>query len=114
MSRPKLNTGEVRSVNFTVRLTDDELKRLERLSVVTGRTTSGLIREKLFKGKFPEPKLNRIDLDSFLELKKIGVNLNQLTRLAHTNRIGRDLLITLLQLHQQQEKIFNKFLYHDR
>jgi hypothetical protein len=114
MSRPKLNSGDVRSVNFTVRLTDCELKKLERLSEITGRSTADLMREKLFRGKFPEPKLARIDLNTFLELKKIGVNLNQLTRLAHSGRIGKDLMITLLQLLQQQEKIFGKLLYHDR
>ena len=113
MSRPKLNTGDVRSVNFTVRLTDSELKKLERLSEITGRTTADLMREKLFKGKFPDPKLARVDLNTFLELKKIGVNLNQLTRLAHTNRIGMDMMVTLMQLLQQQEKIFGKLLYHD-
>jgi len=100
-------------VNFTVRLTDGEVKKLARLSEITGRSTSDLMREKLFKGKFPEPKLARIDLNTFLELKKIGVNLNQLTRLAHTNRIGMDLVVTLMQLHRQQEKIYAKLLFHD-
>ena len=114
MSRPKLNSVDIRSVKYTLRLTDGEIKKFERLSEITGRNTADLIREKLFRGKFPEPKLARIDLNTFSELKKIGNNLNQLTRLAHTNRIGTDLMITLLQLHRQQEKIFGKLLYHDR
>jgi hypothetical protein len=38
------------------------------------------VRLKLFKGKFPEPKTAKLDLHIFLELRKIGVNLNQLTK----------------------------------
>jgi lambda repressor-like predicted transcriptional regulator len=70
-------------------------------------------REKIFNGKLPEAKLARVDLQTYLELKKMGVNLNQLTRLANMGMGGRALANVLMQLIQQQEQIISLLLHYD-
>jgi len=113
MGRPKADQEKLRSVNFTIRLTDGEIKELDFAAGTCGVPTGELIRTRLFSGKFPKAKTARLELNTYLELKKIGVNLNQLTRLAHTGRIDMNLVKILMQLLRQQEVIIGKILYHD-
>ena len=114
MARPRKSKEQVRSVNFTVRLTEDEQQRLEKAAEACGIAPGMLIRQRLFKGKFPQPKIARIELDTYLQLKKAGVNLNQLTRLANGGRVGATLFQILMQLKQQQEIIINQIINSDR
>ena len=113
MGRPKANQDKLRSINFTIRLTAGEIKNLDSAAATCGIATAELIRHKLFSGRFPKAKTARLELNTYLELKKIGVNLNQLTRLAHTGRVDMNLIKILLQLLRQQEVIIGKILYHD-
>jgi hypothetical protein len=113
MARPKLTEEHRRSVNFTVRLTDAEVKKLEALAAVCGKAPGILIRDKVFKGRFPEPKSAKLDRDAYFELKKIGVNLNQLARKANSNIVPVGLLGLIIKLQKQQEIII-KLLLHDR
>jgi hypothetical protein len=113
MARPQLSGTEKKAVNFTVRITAGELKKLTELSLTCGKPVAALIREKVFRGKFPAPKMSKLDLATYIELKKIGVNLNQLTKLAHTGRINTGLLEPLQQLFRQQEIIINQLIRDD-
>lgn len=112
MGRPRADEKHRKSINFTIRLTSGELQKLKDAAELCSRSPGALIREKVFGGKFPKPRLSRIDLKTYLELKKAGVNLNQLTKLAHSGRSGMELLKILMQLHRQQELIIRKLLYH--
>jgi Bacterial mobilisation protein (MobC) len=112
MARPRAEDQHRKSINFTIRLTSGELQKLKAAADLCSLSPSALIREKVFGGKFPKPRLSQIDLGTYLELKKAGVNLNQLTKLAHSGRIGMELLKILMQLHWQQELIIRKLLYH--
>lgn len=111
MSRPKLAAEHRRSVNFTVLLTEAELKKLESLAKLCGKAPGILLRNKVFKGKFPEPKLAKLDLDSYLELKKIGVNLNQLAKKANAGVLPVGMLGLIMKLLKQQETIIKLLLY---
>jgi hypothetical protein len=111
MARPKAPPTELRSVKFTIRLTISEQQKLVQLSEVCGKAPTVLTREKLFKGRFPQPKMAKLDLNYYLELKKIGVNLNQLTRLANGGRIPRELLPLLMQLYNRLELTIDKIVY---
>lgn len=113
MGRPKGVKEEVRSKNYTIRLTKEEQKRLESAAEICGVTPAVLIRRKLFKGKFPEAKTPRIDLNAYAELKKIGVNLNQLAKKANSGILPRELLPLIMKLLNQQETIISKILYRD-
>ena len=114
MGRPKINPEKKRTVNFTIRLTAGEQEKLEDAAEVCGKTPAEMIRSKVFKDKFPRPKISKIDMGTYFELKKIGNNLNQLTRLANWGRVHVSLAGILTQLMKQQEKIINEILDHDR
>ncbi|HEY2581267.1 MAG TPA: plasmid mobilization relaxosome protein MobC [Mucilaginibacter sp.] len=114
MARPKLTDEQRRSVNFTVRLSPAELKKLDDLALFCGKTPAVLVRDKVFKGKFPSTKMPKLDLETYLELKKIGVNINQLTRLAHLRKVSPALPALLLQLRQQQQQLINLLIEYDR
>ncbi|HEY2581924.1 MAG TPA: plasmid mobilization relaxosome protein MobC [Mucilaginibacter sp.] len=113
MSRPKLSDAQRRAINFTVRLTEGELKKLEQLAELCGKPPGILMRDKVFKGKFPQPKMAKLDFDTYLELKKIGVNLNQLTRQVNSGVVPTALLGFITRLLKQQETII-KLLTYDR
>ena len=113
MARPKLSTDNRRSINFTVRLTGDELNRLVRLADQYGKAPGTLMRYKFFNSKFPEPKMAKLDLDTYLELKRIGVNLNQLARKANAGVLPTGMLGIITKLLKQQETLI-KLLLHDR
>eukprot|EP01037_Dinobryon_pediforme_P007471 gene7471-7535_t len=83
--------------------------------------------EKLFKGKFPEARIPKVDLDTYVELKKIGVNINQQTKQlnAASQKIGKSFLGALNYnikklYHPDQKKRaelslkpnLNRYVYH--
>ena len=111
MGRPKLTDENRRSVNFTVRLSPAEVKKLEDLAVVCGKAPGALMRDQFFSGRFPEPKTARLDRDTYIELKRIGVNLNQMAKTANRNIIPGGLLPALQNLRRQQDYIINLLLY---
>ena len=108
--KPPLAKEEKRSVNFTFRLTEKEQEKLLDLSEVSGQMPGVLIREKLFKGRFPEPKKAKLDLDTYLELKRIGININQLTRHANLGNLPSGIGIILEQLSEQLDKMIKLLL----
>lgn len=113
MGRPKVDDEKRRTINFTIRLTGSEQQRLEEAAEITGKTPAVLIRQKIFKGKFPKAKTARIELDTYFQLRKIGVNLNQLTRLANSGIFSNTLLKILDRLKKQQEMIIEQILNYD-
>lgn len=113
MARPALPNAKRRVINFTIRLTKEELDTLNTWAELCGKPASELIREKIFTGHFPRPKTARIDVQTFLELKKIGVNINQQTKHVNSGRLPYGLLTVLNELKQNEEKIIRE-LMHDR
>jgi len=112
MSRPRLKEDEKLSERFIFRLSKDELSRINKAAETCGKAPGPLVREKLFKGKFPEPKRASVDLYTYTELKRIGNNLNQLAKLANSRIVPIGLHPLLMKLLQQQEIIL-KLLLHD-
>jgi Bacterial mobilisation protein (MobC) len=112
MGRPKIERDKKLSQRFIFRLTEDEQNRISRAAEACGIASGTLVRTKLFKGRFPEPKTAKLDLNTFLELRKIGVNLNQLTKKVNSGQLPGNLRSLLILLMQQQQNIINK-LMHD-
>lgn len=50
---------------------------------------------------------------TYLQIKKIGVNLNQLVRLAKAGKISVDLLRVILEVRRQQRTIIDKLFEDD-
>ncbi|MCO5950468.1 MobC family plasmid mobilization relaxosome protein [Mucilaginibacter flavidus] len=113
MARPKISEAELRSVNFTIRLTPGEQRELDDAAEVCGKTPAVIIRDKVFKGRFPKAKMPKLDMSTYLQIKKIGVNLNQLVRLAKAGKISVDLLRVILEVRRQQRTIIDKLFEDD-
>jgi len=105
MGRPQVATEEKRSVKITFRLTKEEKKKLEQSAEICGFATGIFIREKLFKGRFPEPKVAKVDVGIYLELKKIGVNINQIAKHVNSGMVPIGILAVLNKLMEQQQTI---------
>ncbi|MBD1362630.1 plasmid mobilization relaxosome protein MobC [Mucilaginibacter sp. ZT4R22] len=113
MARPKVSPLEKRSLKITFRVTEKQRQRLLTLADSCGTKPGDLVRTKIFKGHFPATRLPKIDEDTYVELKKIGVNLNQLTRHADSGKFPFGIDKTLAALLRQEEKILRLLLKDD-
>ncbi|GAA4907566.1 MobC family plasmid mobilization relaxosome protein [Mucilaginibacter defluvii] len=110
MARPKVSKEEKRSVIFTIRLTLEEQRKLNELGAMFGISPRLLAREKIFRGSYPKQKMPRIDVDVYTELKKIGININQLARHVNSGKVPYGLRKVLLELSEQQQLIIKLLL----
>ena len=92
------------------RLTETEWLKLSAIAKDRGLPLGVVVRERLFSGRFPKPKLPRIELAVYTELKKSGVNLNQLTKMVNSGKLPLALYVELVKLQQQQQSIIEILL----
>jgi hypothetical protein len=111
MARPKVPSAQKRTVKFTLQLTSAEKQQLTELAQHCGKAPATLAREKIFTGRFPQPRAARTDLKMYTELRKIGVNLNQLTWGANAGFKSPWLMPTLQRLEEQQDIIIAALVY---
>ena len=111
MARPKVSEQDKRTFKITVRLNSRERLRIEEAAKNCGLSTYRLVRDRLLKGKFPEPKMAKTDIGVYIELKRTGNNINQLTKHANAGKFPPDVRSDLLQLREQQQLIFKLLLY---
>lgn len=78
MARPRINDSEKRIIQVNIRLTEAENAKAIAYATASGVSPANWIRITVFSGKFPPIKLSTVDADLYRELKKIGVNLNQI------------------------------------
>jgi uncharacterized protein (DUF1778 family) len=83
MGRPKKQPAERRTVSLSCRLTPAERVRLETAATQVGLSTSEYIRRQALDGRVVIRQRRALDHASFDQLRRIGVNLNQLTRIAN-------------------------------
>lgn len=83
MARPKKDPDELRTETLAFRLTPAERVRIEQAAAQAGLGPSAYARMQALKGRVVVPEHRTLHPDLFDELRRIGVNLNQLTRLAH-------------------------------
>jgi Mobilization protein NikA len=83
VARPQKHPNDRASAAFRIRLTSDERTLLDEKAAAAGVTLSQLIRSAVLGYRLPSPPIVR---EAMSELPRVGVgvNLNQLTRLAHT------------------------------
>lgn len=87
MARPKKQPAERRTVSLSCRLTQAERLKIEQEAIRAGMSASDYIRKLLLSGKLIIRENRKLDYRTYDQLRRIGVNLNQLTRLA--NRTGK-------------------------
>ncbi|MEX2591803.1 MAG: plasmid mobilization relaxosome protein MobC [Anditalea sp.] len=80
MARPPKEKKEKRSFRYTFRMTEEEMEFLERLSSYSGLPSAEVIRASVFKNRLPQARVPLLDRQAYLELKRIGNNINQIAR----------------------------------
>lgn len=113
MARPPVNSNEKRIHQVNIRLTDDENEKANQYATASGISPANWIRKKVFTGKFPTIKLSPIDAALYMELKKIGVNLNQVTHRINQGDFPNEYQALLLNLTSMIDKIL-KVMTDDR
>ena len=90
MARPKISDIEKRVVQVNIRLTNEENARVNQYANASGLSPANWIRVKIFTGKFPPVKMSPLDASIYQELKRIGVNLNQVTHKINLGDFPKD------------------------
>lgn len=80
MARPTKEKKDQRYIRITVRLTEAECVQLEKLSAYAGLQASEVIREAVFKNRVLQAKVPVLDQQTYVELKRIGNNINQIAK----------------------------------
>src|SRR5690606_14102656 len=80
MARPPKERKEKRSFRYTFRMTEEEMEFLGKLSGYSGLPPAEVIRASVFKNRLPQAKVPLLDRQAYLELKRIGNNINQIAR----------------------------------
>lgn len=113
MARPRKTDETKKTYRLIIRLNADERKSVETVAKSKGLKAYAYGRLKLLDCRVQKTVIAAIDHAVYLELKKIGVNLNQLTRIANSGRLPAGIKELLIKLAEQQELIV-KILLRDR
>ena len=85
MPRPRLSASARRTAQLRVRLTAGELATLQAEAAQAGVAFPDFVRERALTGRVIIEQGSGLAPDAWRELRRIGVNLNQLTRFLNGN-----------------------------
>lgn len=92
MARPRKPTNELRTGTLAFRLTARERLEIEQAARSAGLSASEYARRQVLAGRVIVQTTHSLDRDTFDQLRRIGVNLNQIARIANqTDRIPASL-----------------------
>lgn len=84
--RPKVGDSKIRKHVLPVRLNDADLLDLHEKSQRMNLSYSTFIRDAGLGRELPRP-IPKINLDTYMELSRLGRNLNQLVKLIHEGKV---------------------------
>jgi uncharacterized protein (DUF1778 family) len=87
MARPKKDYAALRTESIAFRLTLAQRLRIEEAAAIAGVSLAEYVRRQSLKGRIVVHEHRSLDPAAYDQLRRIGVNLNQLVR--RTNRTGR-------------------------
>ena len=99
--RPRKDTSKLRSKWLRVRVTLDELHRVEQRAVEARLTPSDYVRHAVLDGRIEIKHSAASDPETIIELQRIGNNLNQIARICNTT--GNDRRARFIELHIDEE-----------
>lgn len=105
MARPKKERGALRAGRIAFRLTEAENMQIEEAARKAEMTPSEYARMQALEGRVIVSQNRTLDAAVFDELRRIGVNLNQLTRLAH---VKENMPPELPRLCEQLERFLSR------
>jgi len=110
MSRPKVNDQDKRGVQVNIRLTTEENSKVNSYAATSGLSPANWIRYKIFTGKNPPVRMSSLDASTYQELKRIGVNLNQVAHKLNQGEFPAELKGVQLELIVLLNKVLKVIL----
>lgn len=112
MARPKKDVKALKAIIVSFRLNVDRYLELTNNAETLGLTIPQFIRKKISGKVLPRMRYSPIDRKVYVELSRIGNNVNQLTKQAHLgmrNPVHLDGQLTALKslLEELKSKILN-------
>lgn len=111
MKRKLLSKEEKRVFEVKVRLNFKEKSKLESMMKVSEKNSAQVIRSLLMKAKIPDAPKPMLDIQTYQELRRIGVNYNQYVKAINQSRISeidRSILTELYTILQMvKSKIYS-------
>ena len=101
MPRPKIEPDARRTERINPRFTPAELLRIESAASVAGMSASEYVRMQALRGRVVVQQRRELSGEAFDELRRIGVNINQLARIANTTGRAPARLETALETLEQ-------------
>jgi hypothetical protein len=104
MARPKNAPGSVRTATIGVRVSPAEYERLKAKAAEMGMSPAQWLRRAALDRRLPPAPAAPVNLDTYRELARIGVNLNQAVAKIHdgsAHDIPREIIRHLYETLQQ-------------
>ena len=101
-----------RPIKITFRVSEAELFEIERLCRFAGMNMSDLVRMAVLTAKIKPADIPLVDQASFVELKRIGNNINQIARSINAGTIDGNLILTNIQSIRMNVEMLTKYLIH--
>ncbi|MBE8714375.1 hypothetical protein [Sphingobacterium hungaricum] len=108
MKRKLLSKEEKRVFEVKVRLNIKEKRKLDTIVSLTQNNSPEVIRSLLMKAKMPEAIPPILDVQTYQQLRKIGVNFNQYVKAINQSRIAEIDGKTMKELYEILQIIKSK------
>lgn len=105
MARPTKTDDDRRSSVLKLRVTQGEFDSLKRDAQRTGQTVSEIARRKVLNESLTFRTTRRLPTEAYAELRRIGVNLNQIAR--RMNASGRADPLDVQIVHRDIDRLFD-------
>lgn len=103
--RPRLEPILLRSRRLAIGLNQHERDLLRERARAAGLPLRTFARRALLRGRVHAPRIPPVNLAAILELRRLGVLLNQLTKRVHQGRLAPELRPTLVELARWLERL---------
>jgi hypothetical protein len=114
MARPRIPQKEKREIKFTFKMNEREVKALAEMGEYANLSSTEVIRSCLFKNRLLKARVPSIDLKTYLELKKIGTNINQIAKHYNSGKeVPPEKLNAFISLRDKLDSVLKK-LINDR
>jgi hypothetical protein len=111
MTRPRKQIQDLKMLQINIRVTLEEQLQIEEYSKSYGLSVTQFIRIRSLKKQLPKNSIPSINRELFIQLCRIGNNLNQLTKKANQNHPDvKGLYLELLELNTKVNEIKTIFL----
>ena len=104
---------ENRPIKITFRVSEAELFEIERLCIFAGINMSDLVRMAVLTAKIKPADIPLIDQASFVELKRIGNNINQIARGCNGGTMDENLILKNIHSIRTNIELLTKYLINN-